>query len=99
VESNYVDFATIMIYLFWFFFFGLIVYLRMEDKREGYPLVSDRKSVMVQGWPAAPAPKEERAKHSALHIWEARNAAAPVPPAAPAAPVEPAPITPPQEEA
>jgi hypothetical protein len=51
----------------------------MEDKREGYPLVSDRKSVMVQGWPAAPAPKEERAKHSALHIWEARNAAAPSP--------------------
>lgn len=93
MESNYLDFATIMIYLFWFFFFGLIVYIRREDKREGYPLVSDRRSVMVQGWPATPAPREERARHSALHIWEARNAAAP------AAPVQPAPTTPPQEDA
>lgn len=93
MESNYIDFATIMIYLFWFFFFGLIVYIRREDKREGYPLVSDRRSVMVQGWPATPAPREERARHPALHVWEARNAAAP------AAPVAPAPTTPTQEDA
>jgi len=91
VESNYIDFATILIYLFWFFFFGLIVYIRREDKREGYPLVSDRRNVIVQGWPAVPPPKAERAKHPALGQWEAaERAAAPVaappPPPTPAAP-------------
>jgi photosynthetic reaction center H subunit len=40
------------------FFAGLIFYLRREDKREGYPLESDRSgSVLVQGFPAMPAPK------------------------------------------
>lgn len=86
MESNYIDFATIMIYAFWFFFFGLIVYIRREDKREGYPLVSDRRNVIVQGWPAIPEPKEPRAKHPALHVWEASQAARPAAstPAAPA---------------
>ncbi len=80
MESNYIDFATIMIYAFWFFFFGLIVYIRREDKREGYPLVSDRRNVIVQGWPAVPAPREEREKHPALRTWAASQSAAPVQP-------------------
>lgn len=84
MESNYVDFATILIYLFWFFFFGLIVYLRREDKREGYPLVSDRKNVIVQGWPAIPPDRPARAKHPALEAWQARQA--PAAASAPAAP-------------
>ncbi len=62
----YIDTPTVLIYLFWFFFFGLVVYLRREDKREGYPLESDRQNVTVQGWPAMPAPKAPRAKHPAL---------------------------------
>jgi photosynthetic reaction center H subunit len=99
VESNYLDFATIMIYLFWFFFFGLIVYLRREDKREGYPLDSDdRRSVVVQGWPAVPRPNPARQKHPGIPAWEARNAAA----AAAAAAVPVAPIitpSPTQEDA
>ncbi len=33
-----VDLALISLYVFWLFFFGLIIYLRREDKREGYPL-------------------------------------------------------------
>ena len=66
MESNYIDFATISIYLFWFFFAGLILYLRREDKREGYPLDSDRQGVTVQGFPAMPAPREARAPHPAL---------------------------------
>jgi len=66
VESNYIDFATICIYLFWFFFAGLIIYLRREDKREGYPLESDRRGVTVQGFPAMPEPREPRAPHPAL---------------------------------
>jgi len=66
VITESMDFAQICVYLFWFFFFGLIVYLRREDKREGYPLESDRTGVTVEGWPATPPPKPERAKHPAL---------------------------------
>lgn len=63
---EYIDFAQISIYLFWFFFAGLIIYLRREDKREGYPLESDRKGVTVQGWPAVPPAKPSRPRHPAL---------------------------------
>ena len=49
------DFAQIVLYAFWIFFFGLVYYLRREDKREGYPLHSPRGP--VQGWPAPPGPK------------------------------------------
>lgn len=62
----YIDTPTVLIYLFWIFFFGLIVYLRREDKREGYPLESDRQNIRVQGWPSMPEPKPARAKHPAL---------------------------------
>ena len=45
-----------MLYVFWIFFAGLIVYLRREDKREGYPLESDRSGrVTVRGFPSMPA--------------------------------------------
>ena len=47
-----------MVYVFWAFFAGLIIYLRREDKREGYPLESDRSDrVRVEGFPAMPKPK------------------------------------------
>ena len=53
-----IDLAQIVLYAFWIFFAGLIFYLRREDKREGYPLESDRGSrVTVQGFPAIPTPK------------------------------------------
>ncbi|MEO3471051.1 photosynthetic reaction center subunit H [Roseomonas sp. CAU 1739] len=56
-----IDLALIALYAFWIFFAGLIFYLRREDKREGYPLVSDRGArVMVQGFPAMPPPKAFR---------------------------------------
>jgi photosynthetic reaction center H subunit len=35
------DVAQIVLYAFWIFFFGLIFYLRREDRREGYPLESE----------------------------------------------------------
>ena len=38
--TGYVDVAQLVLYAFWIFFFGLIIYLRREDKREGYPLGS-----------------------------------------------------------
>jgi photosynthetic reaction center H subunit len=50
-----------VLYAFWIFFAGLIIYLRREDKREGYPLESDRSGrVKVQGFPAIPKPKTFR---------------------------------------
>lgn len=35
------DIALVSLYVFWIFFAGLIFYLRREDRREGYPLVSE----------------------------------------------------------
>ena len=35
------DVAQIVLYAFWLFFFGLLFYLRREDRREGYPLESE----------------------------------------------------------
>lgn len=56
--TGYIDLAQIVLYLFWAFFFGLVIYIRREDKREGYPLDSDRSySVRVQGFPPIPPPK------------------------------------------
>lgn len=39
--TSYLDVAQVVLYAFWVFFFGLIIYLRREDKREGYPLEAD----------------------------------------------------------
>ncbi|HET7229183.1 MAG TPA: hypothetical protein VFJ16_04240 [Longimicrobium sp.] len=58
-----IDFAQLVLYAFWIFFAGLIIYLRREDKREGYPLLSDRRNVTVQGFPAVPAPKRYTHAH------------------------------------
>lgn len=40
ITSN-IDVAQVVLYLFWVFFAGLIFYLRREDRREGYPLLSE----------------------------------------------------------
>ena len=56
--TQYVDVAQIVLYAFWAFLIGLIFYVRREDKREGYPLESDRSgNITVQGFPAVPSPK------------------------------------------
>jgi len=60
--GGYFDVAQIVLYLFWMFFAGLIYYLHRENKREGYPLDSDRSErsggrVQVKGFPAPPPPK------------------------------------------
>lgn len=36
-----IDFAVISVFTFFIFFVGLILYLRREDRREGYPLEED----------------------------------------------------------
>lgn len=56
-----IDLAQVVLYAFWIFLAGLIIYLRREDKREGYPLESDRGGrVAVRGFPAPPTPKAFR---------------------------------------
>lgn len=56
--TGYIDVAQLVLYAFWIFFAGLIIYLHRENKREGYPLESDRsRSIAVQGYPAVPEPK------------------------------------------
>lgn len=61
--TSYIDSAQVVLYAFWIFFFGLILYLRREDKREGYPLDSDRQRVKVQGFPSVPKPKRFKLPH------------------------------------
>jgi photosynthetic reaction center H subunit len=56
--TGYIDVAQVVLYAFWVFFFGLIFYLRREDKREGYPLVADRREhAPVLNFPPIPSPK------------------------------------------
>jgi photosynthetic reaction center H subunit len=59
--TSYIDVAQLVLYAFWLFFAGLIIYLLRENKREGYPLESDRSEraprVKIEGFPRVPAPK------------------------------------------
>ena len=70
--TSYIDVAQIALYAFWIFFAGLIYYLHREDKREGYPLESDRSGgrIKVQGWPSVTEPK-------AYHLRDGRVVMAP----------------------
>lgn len=65
--TQYIDFAQLVLYVFWLFFAGLCLWLRREDKREGYPLESDwteRSSrVRLEGYPAMPKPKRFKLPH------------------------------------
>ena len=59
--TQYIDVAQLTLYAFWIFFAGLVYYLHRENKREGYPLESERSGhVKVQGWPPIPSPKTFR---------------------------------------
>jgi photosynthetic reaction center H subunit len=56
--TGYIDVAQVVLYAFWIFFAGLIIYLRREDKREGFPLESERSAhIDVVGFPRPPPPK------------------------------------------
>ncbi len=54
--TQYVDVAQLVLYAFWFFFFGLIYYLVREGHREGYPLETESGRGTITGWPL-PKPK------------------------------------------
>ena len=47
-----IDVAQLVLYAFWIFFFGLIVYLVRENHREGYPMDTD--AGVATGWPIPP---------------------------------------------
>lgn len=60
--THQIDVPQVVFILFALFFAGLVYHLRQEDKREGYPLESDRTAmshgrVKVVGFPPMPRPK------------------------------------------
>lgn len=52
-----IDLVEILFTLFWIFFGVLVLYLHREGKREGYPLVTEREHLRVEGFPKMPDPK------------------------------------------
>ena len=52
-----IDIAQLLVVVFVLFFFGLVLHLRTEDKREGYPLVDPAGGGDGEGFPPMPAPK------------------------------------------
>ncbi len=54
--TTYFDVAQLVLYIFWFFFAGVIYYLVRENRREGYPLETHR-GTSHRGWIDAPSPK------------------------------------------
>lgn len=70
--TGYVDMAQVSLYIFWLFFAGLIYYLRREDRREGYPLVSQVPGqtdlVVSKGFPEVPPPKIFRLYHGGVAL-------------------------------
>lgn len=56
--TQYVDVAQLVLYVFWFFFAGIIYYLLRENHREGYPMDPGRPNgPKIDGWPPVPEPK------------------------------------------
>jgi photosynthetic reaction center H subunit len=54
-----IDLIQVLLVAFFLFFALLIIYLRREDKREGYPLRSgEGRPYPIVGWPAPPPPKQ-----------------------------------------
>lgn len=98
--TSTLDVGSLAIWAFWFFFAWLVYHLRAEDKREGYPLDSDRTErsggrVKVVGFPNLPDPKTFVLPHN-LGTVEAPRQEAPERDlkAEPAAPFPGAPLEP-----
>jgi photosynthetic reaction center H subunit len=51
------DIAQLLVWVFFIFFIGLVLYLRREDKREGYPLKDPAGGPDAVGFPGMPEPK------------------------------------------
>ena len=58
------DIAQLVLYLFWAFFFGLVIYLQRETMREGYPMESETTGKPAMFGPfSLPAPKTFKLPH------------------------------------
>lgn len=68
--TEQIDVAQVVLYAFWIFFFGLVIYLRREDRREGYPLIADTGQDEAPSFVGIPP-----AKH--LHLADGRIVAVP----------------------
>jgi photosynthetic reaction center H subunit len=68
--TNYVDVAQLTLWVFWFFFFALVWFIRREDKREGYPAESQRMrgTKMMEGFPPMPKPKTFTMPHTGTKV-------------------------------
>lgn len=60
-----IDLIQVLLVAFGAFFAGLVIYLRREDKREGYPLepTTSGRTYPVVGWPSPPPPKTFKLMH------------------------------------
>lgn len=68
--TSSIDIAQVTLYLFWLFFIALIIYLRGEDKREGYPLEEADASPhsLREGFPGRPDPKTFVLPHGGTRV-------------------------------
>ena len=55
--TDHLDVAQLALYLFWLFFAGLVIVIRREDRREGWPLISDMPGRVPVSDAIMPAPK------------------------------------------
>jgi photosynthetic reaction center H subunit len=55
--TNYIDVSQLTLYAFWIFFVWLVIYLTLESKREGFPLVTNRPGERLEGLLPMPEPK------------------------------------------
>ncbi len=90
--TSYIDVAQLVLYAFWIFFAGLVLYLHREGKREGYPLVS--RGGPVIGFPLMPAPKRFHLRDGSTRMAPRDEAPETITGAVPTAPWEGAPLEP-----
>ncbi len=70
--THQIDLVQVLLVAFTLFFFGLVLYLHREAKREGYPLEEEIPTLGhgVVGYPNAPSPK-------AYHLMDGRTTVVP----------------------
>ncbi len=55
--TGYIDVAQLVLYAFWIFFAGLLIYLQRETRREGYPLINQETGEEINHGIWMPEPK------------------------------------------
>jgi photosynthetic reaction center H subunit len=66
--TPYIDVAQLVLYAFWIFFGGLVVYLTLESKREGFPLITSRPGERLDGILPMPSPKKLRLRDGTVRL-------------------------------